>query len=675
MSPKKSDKNDSKDSYLNSRNDPELEKKVDKLMSVEKTPSSSDDTNAEKLSSETSVPSGAPLLPTEKLPDVAKKETETAPRDAEAAGTKSEPAPESSPAQAAGTNSELSDDVGLEDPGTNKAVDEIVAAESDELLDKQTRPDSTSAPRSPHRNPLKRFFSAWWHSKPARNLTILALLLGAAAAAIVPSSRYFLLNSAGVRSSASVTVLDQTTSQPLKNVEFSIDGKSSRTDSEGQVKLSDLRLGPSTLKITKPAFAEVSQPVTVGWGSNPLGEFHLKAVGIQYKLVVTDFLSKKAPPKAEATSGEASAIANGKGEIVLTVPKTENDRVEVKISADNYRTETLNLPIGQKDPVAVELVPGRKHAFISKRSGTFDVYKTDADGKNEEMVLAGTGREKVDTMALSPHPSKNVAALVSTRENMRNGDGFLLSTLTLLDLSDNTAVKVAQSERIQLVDWIGDKLVYVKIKEGASAASVDRHSLTSYDLDSDTEKELASTNYFNDVLSANGAVYYSPAAYNVNGSVGLFKINADGNNKKTVYDQEVWNMFRTSYDRLSVSMGQEWFELDLGDDSLDRTSGPPAVQKTRVYINGPENKKSLWAEDRDGKGTLISYDQETKEDAVIRSQSGLKNPLHWLTDKHIIYRVNNNQETADYIFNTEGGEPRKIRDVTDTAGIDRWYYY
>lgn len=745
----KSDDNTDNQGYQSTSQDPELEKKVDAMLSEERPVSGeSDKSKSEKKAnkkSETKAEepgaSGAPLLPSDKLPDLDKKTKKTkkatdasaqqqadaaspdaSSASAEAAEAAAEPplteaVPASEPEEPSGFVSpreeipsdvpttpaataaqepteapssavapesakapepeELPDDLGLEDVGTGKAVDEIVSAEADELIaarDKdRVQAEVSAKPRE--KRSFRKFLAAWWHNKLARNATFALIFLALAAALAFPNSRYFILNNSGVRSSASITVLDQTTGQPLKNAEFRLAGQSGKTDGEGNVRLHNLRLGRTTLMVSKPAFAEISQPVTVGWGSNPLGDFRLKAVGSQYTFVVTDFASRQPIAKAEASSGEANARSNEKGEIVLTVPQTEKDRIDVIITSDNYRTENMAVPIVQKEVMNLALVPARKHVFISKRSGTYDVYKIDVDGKNEERILGGTGREQLNTLALSPHPTKNVAALVSSRDEVRNGDGFRLNTLTIIDLSDNETSKVTQSERIQLVDWIGDKLVYVKITEGASAASKDRHKLISYDLNTGKETELATTNYFNDVLAANGSIYYSPASFNVNGSVGLFKINAEGNNRKMIYDKEIWNLFRTAYDKLSVSMGQDWFELNLDNDALSKSSAP-AAQKSRVYFDNPQGgNTSLWTDDRDGKGTLLSYDNESREDKVLHARSGLKNPVRWLSGKHIIFRVNNAQESADYLINADGGDPIKIRDVTDTAGIDRWYYY
>jgi hypothetical protein len=569
------------------------------------------------------------------------------------------------------------DALGLEDPKTSRMVDDIIAGEADELFAARDnggiagplpKKPEIARPASPSRKHRSRKWLAF-------KLIFLIIIILLAAAAITPTSRYLMLNTAGVRSAASVTVLDDTTGQPLKNAEFKLADISAKTNDDGSVRLENVKLGPTSLTIKKPGFAEESQAVTIGWGSNPLGDFRLKAVGNQYKFVVTDFLSKKPISFAEITSGDASAQANKDGQIVLTIPKTESDSVDIEIGAENYRIEKRRLTIGLTDTTNVELVPSAKNVFISNRAGTYDVYKIDVDGRNEEKVMAGTGKERPESFALSLHPSGTIAALVSTRDNTKTKDGFVLSTLTILNIADNTNYKVTQSERVQLIGWFNNRIVYVKIAEGESAASPNRHRLISYDINSKAEKELASTNYFNDVLAVNDSIYYTPSSYNVNGSVGLYKTNADGSQKRTVYDKEIWNLFRTSYDKLSVSMGQEWFELTLSNDSMARINTAPPVQKSRLYADNPGNTHSLWVDERDGKGVLINFIKESKEDKVILSQAGLKTPVRWLGNNYLVYRIKTNAETADYIINLDGGSPRKIRDVSDSAGIDRWYYY
>ncbi len=96
----------------------------------------------------------APLLPTEELPDVVKKEPVAVSKPVQPP-TQTSTEPESPVKTEQQT---LPDQVGLEEPGTNKAVDEIVAAESDELLERQ---DSRAAKAAPAAAPERAIAAAF----------------------------------------------------------------------------------------------------------------------------------------------------------------------------------------------------------------------------------------------------------------------------------------------------------------------------------------------------------------------------------------------------------------------------------------------------------------------------------------------------------------------------------
>lgn len=698
----KGSKDSKSENYFARDLDPEIESRVDALMTGEPAPKSGFKSDAKKIeAAPIDTAEGAPLLPSDKIPLLNKQAAKAEVKPIADEPEPSQPEPtirtlppepistqtealdnEIDPVKAAlSTESPEPDELGLESPETSQAVDEILAEESDTLLDVQDEVLPEETPTLPVAKEslgakIKSFFKAWWQTPRYRWATVGIVVAAIAVTGTIPSSRYFVLNTVGVRSSMSLTVLDQKTTQPLKNVDVSISGQSAKTDKDGKVTLRKIKLGSQNLSVNKPAFAEVSKKVTIGWGSNPFGEQKLTPVGSQYTFMLKDFLSDKPVTKnVEATSGIASAVANEKGEVVLTVPESGKSEIEITITAEDYRTENLRLPVSTKDSQTLKMVTASKHVFVSKRAGVLDVYSIDLDGKNEEKVFAGSGKENPDTMALVPHPSKNMAALVSVRGQAKNKDNFLLSSLTLINVDDKKTTNITDSERVQIIDWIGDKLVYVKIAEGESAASPNRHRLLSYDAQSGESKELASTNYFNDVLVANGVIYYSPAEYQVKGTVGLFRINSDGTNKKTVFDKEVWNMFRTDYDKISLAVAQDWYEYSLSSDKVTKANGAPATQRSRIYSESPDKNRSLWVDERDGKGVLLSYDHGSKEDKTIQTQSGLKNPIYWLDNDHAVYRVSTGQEVADYVVSLSGGSPLKIKDVTDIAGVDRWYYY
>lgn len=678
------------------------EKSVKKPLKPKPEPAS-DEATSETPAKDTPVTSEvttAPPLPTASKSPVKAVATEpldeSIPDTKEAEGAEAE-APEEAPLGAAAATltvgeamDRAEDEVKIDDPSvlkdsaTDKAVEDIIAEESDEILeiedavrdsDEPVKPDKPinkpAAKPKKHRAGLGSIFK-----NRAFRWLLLLLIVGIIGAAIgMPKSRYVLLNTAGVRAESSLTVLDDSTQQPLKNVQVSIGDATGTTNAQGEVTLTHVKLGTNALIIQKRAFAPITKQVVIGWGSNPLQSFNLTPTGTQYQFTVVDYLTGKPISKVEASSNQADAISNDQGVIKLTLDKPADDtELKVTFKHDDYRDETQTLNPSDKANHTIKLVPAQKSLFISKRSGKYDLYSIYIDGKDEKVILAGTGTER-DDMVLVPHPTDPVAAYVSTRSNQHNSQGFLLSTLTIINTDDNTTHDVVAAERIQLIDWSGDNLVYVQIASGESASSPKRYRLMSYNQKTTATKELASSNYFNDVVSAGGDIYYAPSSAYQASKTALYKVRADGSGAQTVFNQEVWNLIRTSYDHMALAVEQQWYDYHLGDKQPQKLNAAPSSQQPRVYINSPDGKHAAWVDTRDGKGVLLVYDVSAKNDATIMTKSGLSYPLRWLNNDVLVYRVKTDQETADYAVSLNGGNPVKIRDVTNAGGIDRWYYY
>lgn len=577
------------------------------------------------------------------------------------------------------------DEDGLpDDPVTVRAIEEIVAEESDAVLAAEDLEreiedeDELDKPKKPPkaRGPIGRFFA-----RPlARWLLFFGILAGIASVAIIPDSRYLVLNTAGVRSTLQLKVIDNGTLQPLKNVSITAGGASAQTDSEGFAKLTGVRLGKTTLLIEKRAFSRVEKPIVVGWGSNPLQDFHIQAVGAQYTFLIKDYLNGKPIDGAQAASGDGNASSDKNGEIILTLDtanQEDSEQVSVDISADGYRTETVSFTVSNKETQSVELVPARKHTFVSKRSGKFDVYTVDVDGKNEKKIVEGTGLER-DDITLIPHQKEPVAAFVATRENVRNGSGYLLSTLYIIKSDSGELTKIDQSEKIQIIGWSKDgHLVYVKVASGASASDPQRYRLMSFNTSNFTDtKELAASNAFNDALMAGDRVYYAPSdSFQDDPESGVFAIDPTGQNKQTLLDQEAFALQRTSYETLDINTGETWYTYVFGSQAGAKAGQPAVAGVSKLYADNPSNNFSLWADERDGKGILLAYDRSTKEDRQLVSRSGLKAPVYWLNDSVAVYRVKDSRETADYVVSVDGGDARKITDVSGTAGLSSQFNY
>ncbi|HEX7368180.1 MAG TPA: hypothetical protein VF261_00805 [Candidatus Saccharimonadales bacterium] len=563
----------------------------------------------------------------------------------------------------------------LDDKATDQAVDDITRHESDEVLAAQDAAVAKAfQPKSPRKGRLKAFFSAWWHSRKARYITLAVVVIVLVILGFLPVTRSFALNVVGVRATAELTVLDNTTQLPLKDVQVSLGGASGTTNSEGDVTLSRVKLGSQQLVIKQVAFATVDRTVQVGMGSNDLGDIALTAVGTQYKFTVVDYVSGKPLSGARADSGASNAEGDSKGTIILTVKDPNGAALSVQVSAQGYNTATVKVAVGNKATTTVQLVPSEREVYVSKQSGTYDVYESYVDGSGKKLLLEGTGLETANELTLLSDATGNEAALISTRDNIRDSGGYLEEALTVINTNTGAATTIDHSDRIQPVSWIGEYLVYVEVRPGASAANPSRYQLMSYNYVTNERLELDHANYFNDIVSAHGAIYYA-TSNQYSGGVSQFNgIRPNNTGKQTLLTNDVWNIFRTDYNDFALSTATGWYTYEIG--AAKPVSTPNAYNGTsRLYIDSPDAKHSAWIDTRDGKGALIIYDQASGKEATLTEQAGLTYPVSWLNNDTLIYRVSTPQETADYVISLNGGTAKKIADVTNAAGITLWYYY
>ncbi len=288
------------------------------------------------------------------------------------------------------------------------------------------------------------------------------------------------------------------------------------------------------------------------------------------------------------------------------------------------------------------------------------------------MLLRATRKEREVPFVL-PHQARDIVAYVSSRDGDTNKDGFILDGLFVIDTRSAETYKVTRSEQLQLIGWSGNKLVYVAIIEGVSAGNSQRSKIVSYDLDTKERTELAASNYFNDVKLVGDTVYYAGSSYAVpRAQVKLFSIDPDGKNKKTIVDEQVWSIARTEYDTLLFNTeSSAWYEQKIGGEP-SKLDAQPAQQESKIYTQNSSSSKAVWVDTRDGKGVLLVYDVSLKKEVVVTVTSGLTDPVYWVSDTHVVYRVATSQETADYIINLAGGEAKKIADVVGNRS--RYFY-
>jgi hypothetical protein len=550
----------------------------------------------------------------------------------------------------------------FDDEKTDAAIDEIAAKESDAALAAQDAAAATAAVKFDDKKDSR--WKRFWRNKWVRSAILLVILAGISAALATPSSRYFILNTAGVRSSSSLTVIDGATRLPLKGVEVSIGGQQKETDSEGVAKFSDLRLGPTQLEIKQIGFEEVDRKVVIGWGSNPFGNVPLAATGVKYVIEVRDYLSEKPIEGVEATDGQSTAVSDKDGKITLTRESSVVVQDGVSLSKAGYRLEKVTLEEDPEKTTKAALVLARKTVFVSRDSGKYDVVKSDIDGKNREVLLAGTGNEN-SNISLVSSPDGSRVALVSTRDGKRDSDGFLLSSLVLINTENGNRTTIAEASQIQLIDWVGGtRLVFQQTSSGSSEA---RYTVVSYNYENNRREQLVSASKFNSVMAVQGVIYYAVAAdlSNPSQQTGLFRVNPDGEGKQRLIEDELSTVLRASYNTLNAQdTDGTWYTYDVSKATKSEITTPSSLVN-RLYVDNSERTFSLFIT----QGELKSYDIKASKEASIVKQNGMTYPMHWISASAAVFRVSTGSETANYAVSLAGGEPHKIADVAPTYGF------
>jgi hypothetical protein len=572
--------------------------------------------------------------------------------------------PEVTPEPVLDTSSDV-----LDSPETTEAIEEITRDDDEVVLEVETAPEEEPAEPTKKRGRIREFFRRWWGNPVARWCTIIGLIVLVIASGLWPTSRYAVLNTVGVRASTTLKVIDSETRLPLKNVTVSASGVTTKTNGDGQATLRRVKLGEQDIRIERAAFAPVSLERTLGWGSNPLPDVLLEATGLQLRFTALDYLSGKPVTSAQASVGDAVAIADDKGQIVLTAADPEADTVTVELTGQGYKTEQVVVAVASIEASReIKLVPAQSLVYISKQSGKYDVLKTDIRGEKPELLLAGTGEERRDSLRLAASPDGATAALVSTRTTQRDADRYPMSTLTLIQSADGANRAIDLAQRIEPIAWQGNTLVYHVVYASASSANSQRSKIIAFDTSSSARKVLATADYFNGAQVVGDTLYYATTQTDPALPSHFTKISISGSSKATLLDKPVWSMLRTSPTEMSLETPDGWYTYLIGDTAARRGTAVDYAN-ARAYTDTPDGKLTAWVDNRDGKGVIVLTDAASGAERVVASASGLQQPLRWLGAGVLTYRVVTTDETADYAVSINGGEPRKVVDVTDVDGF------
>jgi hypothetical protein len=474
----------------------------------------------------------------------------------------------------------------------------------------------------------------------------------------LPSSRAGVLNQVGARGRVSFVVLDQETSEPLRNVKVSIDNHASMTNEVGRVTFEKVKLGSQDIVIEKSAYESYSQTLNINWGENILSDVSIKPIGQRYFFSVVDWLSEKAIKGAEISYLDSVAQTgdDGKASINIIPP---SDSIVFEVSASEYSTSKISVQKDNSEVTTVKLVATGKHHFVSSEDDKSGVYSINADGSEPSLIA----NEKPSIFTVSP--SNTIGILVS-----KEGDA---SELKKLDLTSGEVTVLDTSSRIDLIGWIDDSIVYLRVNKDSNQDSPTRHSIVSYNTKTGISSVVASSNLFNDILVVDDYIYYAPSKLKNDTEKALYRVRVDGSNKTTVTNDETWAILRSSPDTITYNSNNAWYQSPIKMVTQTPVEAPDSTV-SKLYTVSPFNKQiSAWVDISKKKPDLHIINGSA--DSILLSMTGLRDPLHWLSDQHLIFRVNDESGSSDYIVNINGGQPIKLTDVTDTRGIEGWLFF
>ena len=537
---------------------------------------------------------------------------------------------------------------------------------------------STEPPHPAHRRSRWQHWRELYvaHKKWSIPLTVLAAILFFLA---IPWTRYPLASAIGLSHSLSLQVLDQESHTAVSGATVSAGSISAMTDAQGQALLKGVKVGHRSFMISKKFYnsASVSELVPLlSQGGKPV--VYLKANGRQVKVVITNKISKQPAANVTISFSETQAQTDSKGTATLVVPAGQVQQA-VKLSGSGYNSQQVTLSASDTEIKTNNLTvtPAGKLYFLSKLSGKIDVVKTDLDGANRQMVIAGTGQEDDRNTVLLAARDWKYLALLAKRDSDQ-------PKLYLIETgSDKLSVIDEGSVSFNLAGWSGDSFVYF-VDRGYGPTTPHGQALKAFNAVTRQLSTVDQTDATGNNSDYWGHEYYSgQQIYLVASSVVYVKqwssyqgpfagyqpyllagkqavlnqVNTDGSGGHTlksfsydsdhgiflnslpdkaqgVYLQETDSAGHHSY--FAYENGKLSSQGDLGNKFNDYSAN------LLTYLLSPSNQASFWSEPRDGKNTLLIGDGDGNNGRQVATLSDYQT-YGWFSDNYLLVSKNGSQ--------------------------------
>lgn len=544
----------------------------------------------------------------------------------------------------------------------------------------------------------KRF--AMWY-KTHRKISIpLTILLVVASLLAIPLTRYAILGPF-VKKDIQVTITDSETKIPVSGVDVVLKGKTAKTDAQGKATLQNVSVGKGTLMATKKYFKDYQQPVTVNVANMKPISFSMQATGRQIPVKVTNNVTNTAVSGALVKVSDAEGITDENGAVTLVLPADQATQ-KGAVSAKGFNELPITIELAKSNVAdnTFGLTPSGKIYFLSKRTGKIDVVKTNLDGSDRQVVLAGTGQEEDGNTVLLASRDWKYLALQARRENGQ-------TRLYLITTADDSVLEMdSGNSTFSPVGWSDHSFVYVVARNNIPIWQSKNSALKTYNadtkqattIDETTAEGISESDYANEVLGnpyimKDTVVYikqwYSGylSAYRLAGKrSGLLQAKANGSNKLTVKDfdaastsslvsilSEPEELYVAVYAKGGKATYYEYTNNTLA--AADDVNADSFNQTYPTYLVSPGGSTVFWGEPRDGKSTLFTANLQLEKPKQLASGSEFS-AYGWFTDNYILMSKGGSELyiVASGGFNSDNA-PLKIADYHKPARTFEGYGY
>jgi hypothetical protein len=503
-----------------------------------------------------------------------------------------------------------------------------------------------------------------WHwVKTHKKISIpAAVVILAAVLAGIPFTRYAL---AGVvlKQSYQVSVVDDQTKKPVTSATVELDGEKVLTDSKGKASLK-VKVGNAKLTIEKKYYKSASQDVLVPiMKQKKVTEVKVHASGRQVPIAVVNKITGKPVANAKVSAAGAEVKTDTKGEAVLVLA-ADRQKVEATITSSGYNAAKQEVTVTTDVSAAnrFSITPAGKVYFLSNQSGKIDVVKTNLDGTDRQVVLAGTGKEDKGNTALLSSRDWKYLALFSKRDGGDNAKLFLITT------ANDKVVTMDEGDgaNFGLVGWDDHRFVYTVLRSKLQVWENNRLALKSYNVEAQkittldqTIAEGDQTNYAYQTfetpsivehqvvygVSWNRGYQFSSYPNRLEGKTSAIRsVQVSGQGKKDLktFDATKAGGINTRvYEPNAVAFAiwvdnnYQFFEYEDGEvKSLNSTANDFFSNAYPTHLVSPSGSQTAWSESRDGKQALLVGDKDGKNPKSVAS--GKLQAYGWFTDDYLL---------------------------------------